>query len=504
MKSTIHLLFALLFIISGCQTKQNIKNKKTIVTGKINHFDQISEINSIKLIIPDLLISENIIEVKINTNGEFKFELKLNNPTDFNLNFGSFLTYYISPGDSLYFEIDGNCLNNISNDLAGKYEFVKVSGTSEKMNRDIVKFMIFYRDSLLNWQANSDSVAKLESLDFLKFKTTQLKQFQIALESFNKTENTGSQFRNWAQAFIKFDNWTNVMQYRWSHALAINENPGLYVKKMPPEYFDFLKEYKNCRSDELYVSCYLYFLHEYAMYINQTVPQDSLATIMSNGGDSFIEGSKYFLRYYNNTTDGFLKDVIVSKSYYRLLDDKYFEKVQNFYDAQLIEDSILRNRVQEKYDYEKSTFENPQLLEGSDLNEIGSKVNSEFLDSLITRFSGKVVYIDFWAPWCGPCMQEMPNAEKIKKQFEGKNVVFVYLAARCDDNSWKTTIAEQKIKGEHFLLTDYQYGVLEKQFNITGIPRYFLIDKNGIVVNQNAPRPSNGEELVLLIEKYLN
>lgn len=218
MKSTIHLLFALLFIISGCQTNQFLKDKKTIVTGKINHFDQISEINSIKLIIPDLLISENIIEVKINTNGEFKFELKLNNPTDFNLNFGSFLTYYISPGDSLYFEIDGNCLKNISNDLAGKYEFVKVSGTSEKMNRDIVKFMIFYRDSLLNWQANSDSVAKLESLDFLKFKTTQLKQFQTALESFNKTENTGSQFRNWAQAFIKFDNWTNVMQYRWSHA----------------------------------------------------------------------------------------------------------------------------------------------------------------------------------------------------------------------------------------------------------------------------------------------
>ena len=59
------------------------------------------------------------------------------------------------------------------------------------------------------------------------------------------------------------------------------------------------------------------------------------------------------------------------------------------------------------------------------------------------------------------------------------------------------------MEGEHYLLTDEQYGQLVTKFGIRGIPRYMLIDRQGELVEPNAPRPSSGQELIDLINRYL-
>jgi thiol-disulfide isomerase/thioredoxin len=126
------------------------------------------------------------------------------------------------------------------------------------------------------------------------------------------------------------------------------------------------------------------------------------------------------------------------------------------------------------------------------------------LESLVSKYKGNVVYVDFWAPWCGPCMGEMPEAKTLKKELAGKNVTFLYLCVNCTEESWTKTIKAKEIEGQHYRLNDDEYVLLSSLFKITGIPRYLLIDKEGAVVDQDANRPSDGGALVKKIEALLH
>lgn len=137
-------------------------------------------------------------------------------------------------------------------------------------------------------------------------------------------------------------------------------------------------------------------------------------------------------------------------------------------------------------------------------------VNTYFLDertkdltkAITEKYKGKVIYVDFWATWCGPCKGEMPYSEKRKEDFKGKDVVFVYITGDSSpDLIWKKMITD--ISGEHFKLTKIQWKNICDQYNVTGIPHYLIFDRSGKLVNDKAPRPSNETELKNAIEELL-
>ncbi len=120
----------------------------------------------------------------------------------------------------------------------------------------------------------------------------------------------------------------------------------------------------------------------------------------------------------------------------------------------------------------------------------------------LSDLKGKFVYIDVWATWCGPCKREIPFLQKVEKQYEGKNIQFVSLSVdKLDDiDEWQKMVGEKKLGGIQLFADNSWKSNFVTGYLIKGIPRFILIDPNGIIVNSNAPRPSDSKLIDLFNE----
>ena len=108
-------------------------------------------------------------------------------------------------------------------------------------------------------------------------------------------------------------------------------------------------------------------------------------------------------------------------------------------------------------------------------------------------FRGKYVYIDVWATWCAPCRAEIPFLKKLEEKYHEKNIVFVSLSIDQvkDVEKWRKLIKDKELGGVQVFADKDWNSQFVKEYNITGIPRFILIDPNGNIVKADAPRPSS-------------
>jgi thiol-disulfide isomerase/thioredoxin len=124
-------------------------------------------------------------------------------------------------------------------------------------------------------------------------------------------------------------------------------------------------------------------------------------------------------------------------------------------------------------------------------------------DMKLSELKGKVVYLDFWASWCGPCKGEMPYAKQVKEHFKDRtDVVFLYISIDDKEDAWKRGIEALNITGMHTRTSGWG-GNIATQYEIQSIPAYFLIDKKGNFAIKKTPRPSETAEVIKLIEGLL-
>lgn len=121
----------------------------------------------------------------------------------------------------------------------------------------------------------------------------------------------------------------------------------------------------------------------------------------------------------------------------------------------------------------------------------------------LTDYFGQLLYIGFWASWSDWSLQEIPYFEQLRKDFQGKPVKFIMVSLdfEKDKNRWAAIIKKNNF-GSIQLMQDPKSSVLKDNYYLNDFPRYFLIDKNGMIISVFAPRPT--ENIAETLNRVIN
>jgi thiol-disulfide isomerase/thioredoxin len=119
----------------------------------------------------------------------------------------------------------------------------------------------------------------------------------------------------------------------------------------------------------------------------------------------------------------------------------------------------------------------------------------------LAKYRGKVVLIDFWATWCGPCIAELPNVKKVYADYRAKgfDIISIALDRAEDRQKLVNMVAKEEMPWPQYFDGKYWQTDISVKYGITGIPAMFLLDKTGRLVSTNARGPKLEEE----VKRYL-
>jgi thiol-disulfide isomerase/thioredoxin len=102
----------------------------------------------------------------------------------------------------------------------------------------------------------------------------------------------------------------------------------------------------------------------------------------------------------------------------------------------------------------------------------------------LDEMAGRVVLIDFWATWCGPCREALPHMREIAKKFQGQPLVVVSVSLDSDVQKWKDFVARNEMTWPQYRDGGFT-GAIAKMFGVEAIPHTFTIDADGVLQDEH-------------------
>lgn len=119
-----------------------------------------------------------------------------------------------------------------------------------------------------------------------------------------------------------------------------------------------------------------------------------------------------------------------------------------------------------------------EMLHDSHLLVMPDAAPEQFMEAIVAQFPGKVVFIDLWATWCGPCKRGISKMGPVKKELKDQDAVFIYLTDESSpEDEWRSSIAS--MAGYHLRMSSRFWDKLPCIVETNSIPQYLLYDRQG-------------------------
>lgn len=382
--------------------------------------------------------------------------------------------------------------------IDGKFKIVYILKKGEKIE---IAENGLYSELILNTDTTRSNELLFPLKYFKKFDSSSIRLWTFQKSFVDKKYTFNTKFRD-LKLFQEYSNSKNFLK----------EYQNKY--KLSEEFYDINHETIKYR-----------ILEKLLMAVNKNFnfPKTYVDSIAASSISELRNDKFLFLRSYRNCTYtllDYLKSSQPSKSYIDIINDNFKDQTKEFLLASVI---VNARKTQSTYDISEMElqeligyfFKNRQvdeyhvyvkqmmILDSIDLrNDELINLKKEKI-KLSEINDGKITYLDFWASWCGPCRAEMPNSKELSEKYTKKGVNFVYISTDENAAAWERASKQIGIPDVNsYLLPNSKKSAIGKQFNLSTIPRYVLIDKFGKVINADAPRPSD-TKIIELLDKLL-
>ena len=492
MKPSLSFLIIITLVLVGCRQKarSNFQSESSaqteaidpslkeyaeeaVITGKVLNRDFYPQEKELTLIIPFFRDMENQYRSPIQEDGSFSFRF----PVYAKLREVSIRNYaehlYIHPGDSIYVEIDFKDLFH-----------PRVTGDAEKLNQEIVAFTESAYYYMQNYNMKPEA-------DVKEFEAELKKDYNFRLERRNEYLVKYKPMKDvvlFTEELLKQDYYYALLFNGMSYLFETREEMDRYHTLLPEINKLYTKGILSARLYDIADEAERYIAYGIAFRDKKS---PSIEEIMNVMGER--EMNQYL---YTKLVAGSLctNDTLA------------FHEKRTQFDS-IVKMSHLRAQVMQIYNQTKSYLKNPQpvsdnLLYGEFHENSKHTTRMPYMEAVydvLEKNHGKVIYFDFWARWCPPCLTEMEPLKQLRSKFSTNDLIIYSICVSEPKEQWEECLNEYSLKNcgiECVHVTDYlgidNYQKIRKQWKIDRIPYYILINRKGQIVDfGTTARPSN-------------
>jgi thiol-disulfide isomerase/thioredoxin len=445
----------LLFLVFSCDQKGSF-NPRITVAGQLEN----PEVDEIEVFIGDEMSSFDIHE-----DGSFLIQFQADDPKTYAFRADRiFFSLFLSPGDSIQV---------ITNAKDFKNTF-KLSGDKVLENTYLFEKSNFYYDSNMMGLLEQDKMTYFEGKD--KFFSQQKERFEKLIGEYEINPD----FLKMEVAYFEFEPLMFDIQY---------PNYQAYFNEISVEEVDFPREETKSklaqidlgRADLLNVRSYTsiidFIISEKA---SEIISQDSL---LKEASDAYEKAT--FLAIENLLKNQSVKDYFHYMQVKSKLDYQGPVHAKSAIDKFMVENKSPKMEDQLIKAMDKWT----PIMPGEEVPDF-SFVNAAGDEVKLSDLRGTLVYIDIWATWCKPCIAEHPYWDQLKEEYEGKPVSFLTISIDDNKEAWIKMVEDKNMGGLQWLAENAWRSEITKHFMVYSIPRFFLLDQEGKIIDPSADRPS--------------